>query len=119
MSSNTMPTSNETTCPPAPKTLSNTTESLIVNLSKRSLTETEKSVLELGLTFCPSQKNLNKEQLALDLFNLFVDLSYENTSFITLLNPSPLGMRIKLLTKKMRDLTYPGKILTHTGIPTK
>ena len=50
---------------------------------------------------------------------LFLDLSYENTSFITLLNPSRLGMRIKLVTKKMRDLTYPGKILTHTGIPTK
>ena len=69
MFSNTMPTSNKTTRPPAPKTLSNTTESLIVNLSKRSLTETEKSVLQLGLTFCPSPKNLNKEQLALDLFN--------------------------------------------------
>ena len=34
MSSNTMPTSNKTTRPPAPKTLSNTTESLIVHLSK-------------------------------------------------------------------------------------
>ena len=72
MSSNTMPTSNETTRPFAPKILSNTTESLIVNLSKQSLTETEKSVLELDLTFCPSEKDLNKEQLALDLFNFFI-----------------------------------------------
>ena len=28
----------------------------------------EESVLELGLTFCPSQKNFNKEQLTLDFF---------------------------------------------------
>ena len=44
-------------------------KSLIVNLSKRSITETEKSVLELGLTFCPSQKNFNKEQLSTDFFH--------------------------------------------------
>ena len=44
----------------APKHLSSATESLISNLSNRSITETEKTVLELGLTFCPSQKNLNR-----------------------------------------------------------
>ena len=50
----------------APKHLSSTTKSLISNLSNPSISETEKTVLKLGLTFCPSQKNLNKEQLTLD-----------------------------------------------------
>ena len=44
------------------------TSSLIVNLSKCSLSETERNVLKLGLTFCPSQKNYNKEQISLDFF---------------------------------------------------
>ena len=43
--------------------------SLVVNLSNRTITDTERSVLELGLTFCPSQKNFNKEKLSLDLFH--------------------------------------------------
>ena len=42
--------------------------SMVVNLSKRTITGTERSVLELGLTFCPSQKNFNKEKLSLDFF---------------------------------------------------
>ena len=53
----------------APKHLSSATKSLISNLSNRSISETEKTVLELGLTFCPSQKNLNKEQLTLDFYH--------------------------------------------------
>ena len=40
----------------APKHLSGATKSLISNLSNRSISETEKTVLELGLTFWPSQK---------------------------------------------------------------
>ena len=43
--------------------------SLVVNLSKRMTTDTERSVLELGLTFCPSQNNFNKEKLSLDFFH--------------------------------------------------
>ena len=42
--------------------------SLVINLSNRTITETEKKVLELVLTFCPSQKNFNKERLSLDFF---------------------------------------------------
>ena len=42
--------------------------SLVINLSNRIITETEKTVLELELTFCPSQKNFNKERLSLDFF---------------------------------------------------
>ena len=42
--------------------------SLVINLSNRTITETEKTVLELGLTFCPSQKNFNKKRLSLDFF---------------------------------------------------
>ena len=38
-------------------------------MSNRSISETEKTVLELGLPFCPSQKNLNKEQLTLDFYH--------------------------------------------------
>ena len=53
----------------APRHLSSATKSLIFNLSNRSISETEKTVLELGLTFCPSQKNLNKEQLKLDFYH--------------------------------------------------
>ena len=52
-----------------PKKLIDSSESLICNLSKWSLSKIEKSVLELGLTFCPSQKNFNKEQLTLDFFH--------------------------------------------------
>ena len=53
----------------APKHLSSATKSLISNLSDRSISETEKTFLELGLTFCPSQKNLIKEQLTLDFYH--------------------------------------------------
>ena len=52
-----------------PEHLFSATKSLISNLSNRSISETEKTVLELGLTFCPSQKNLNKEQLTLDFYH--------------------------------------------------
>ena len=58
----------------APKHFSSATKSLISNLSNRSISETEKTVLELGLTFCPSQKNLNKEQLALDFYHFIRQL---------------------------------------------
>ena len=44
----------------APKHLSSATKSFIFNLSNHSISETEKTVLELGLTFCPSQKNFIK-----------------------------------------------------------
>ena len=53
----------------APKHLFSATKSLTCNLSNCSISETEKTVLELGLTFCPSQKNLNKEQLTLDFYH--------------------------------------------------
>ena len=42
---------------------------LVVNLSKRTITDTERSVLELELTFCPLQKNFNEEKLSLDFFH--------------------------------------------------
>ena len=58
----------------APKHLSSATKSLISNLSNRSISETKKTVLELGLTFCPSQKNLNKEQLTLDFYHVICQL---------------------------------------------
>ena len=58
----------------APKHLSSATKSLISNLSNRSISETEKTVLELGLTFCQSQKNLNKEQLTLEFYQFICRL---------------------------------------------
>ena len=109
MSSNTMPTSNETTRPPAPKTLSNTTESLNVNLTKRSLTETEKSVLELGLTFCPSQKNLNKEQLALDLFNFIRRLKLREHFFRNPSQPQSTGDEDKTVNQEDERSSLPWK----------
>ena len=53
----------------APKHLSSATKSLISNLSNRRVSETKETVLELGLTFCPSQKTLNKQQLTLDFYH--------------------------------------------------
>jgi hypothetical protein len=44
--------------------------SSVINLSKkRTLTKAEISVLEFGLTFCPSVKEFNKEGLADDCFH--------------------------------------------------
>lgn len=44
--------------------------SSVINLSKkRTLTKAEISVLEFGLTFCPSVKEFNKERLADDCFH--------------------------------------------------
>ena len=37
-------------------------------MSKRILTKDESNVLELGLSFCPSQANFNKETFANDIF---------------------------------------------------
>ena len=58
----------------APKHLSSATKSLISNLSNRPVSKTVKTVLELGLTFCPSQKKLNKEQLTLDFYHFIRQL---------------------------------------------
>ena len=58
------------------------TSSLIINLSKRILSETERNVLELGLTFCPSQKNYNKEQISLDFFQFIHRLRLREYFFI-------------------------------------
>ena len=41
----------------------------IVNLSNRQLTTDEVSVLELGLSFCPTTKYLNKEQTTNDFYS--------------------------------------------------
>ena len=61
-----------------PKILINSSEPLICNLSKRPLSKIEESVLELGLTFCPSQKNFSKEQLTLDFFHFIRRFNYVN-----------------------------------------
>ena len=42
--------------------------SIVYNLSKRKLTTVEQSVLELGITFSPSKKALDKDQIASDMF---------------------------------------------------
>ena len=48
----------------------------ILNLSKnRKLTNDEISVLDLGLTFCPSVQHFNKEQLADDVYKFIRQLS--------------------------------------------
>ena len=48
----------------------------ILNLSKkRKLTSDEISVLDLGLTFCPSMQHFNKEQLADDVYKFICQLS--------------------------------------------
>ena len=44
----------------------NNQKSNVYNLSQHKLTEDEKLVLELGLSFCPSQKNFNREKFAND-----------------------------------------------------
>ena len=43
-------------------------KSIVYNLSKRTLSTAELSVLELGLTFSPSKKAINKDQIAADVF---------------------------------------------------
>ena len=58
-----VPTSRANTVPPAKKKHSN-----IVNLSNRRLTDPESRVLELGLTFCPSVKDYNKEKVVDDYY---------------------------------------------------
>ena len=46
-------------------------KSTVYNLSNRILTKRESNVLELGLSFCPSQANFNKEMFAKDIFKFF------------------------------------------------
>ena len=41
----------------------------VINLSSRILTQIELKVLELGLSFCPSVKEFNKDQLTIDFCN--------------------------------------------------
>ena len=43
-------------------------DSIVINISNRSLSEVEKSVLELGLSFSPSQKLCDKEKLGYDFY---------------------------------------------------
>ena len=46
------------------------------------MSETERNVLELGLTFCPSQKNYNKEQISLDFFQFIRRLRLREYFFV-------------------------------------
>ena len=48
----------------------------IVNLSNRQLTTDEVSVLELGLSFCPTTKYLNKEQTTNDFYSFIRRLKF-------------------------------------------
>ena len=56
-----------------------------MSLSERTITDTERSVLELGLTFCPSQKNFNREKLSPDFFHFIRRLKLREHFYI---NPS-------------------------------
>ena len=47
---------------------STTRKSNVINLSKRSLSKFEVAVLEKGLTFCPSQSKIDKEQFTNDVY---------------------------------------------------
>ena len=61
-------TPNTKTAMKPPTTNNKKKKSPIVNLSNRTLSEEEKRVLELGLTFCPSTEHYNKERLAEDFY---------------------------------------------------
>ena len=52
------------------KSRSNPTHN-VINLSRRKLTKSEESVLDMGLSFCPSTNQLDKEGLCLD-FHKFI-----------------------------------------------
>ena len=58
--------------PPVPRKLedkkSRGTSSIVVNLSKKDLTTSERSVLEKGLNFGITEKNINKESLLDDVY---------------------------------------------------
>ena len=47
----------------------------VTNLSKRMLTDVELSVLELGLTFCPSSKEINKDMVCEDFLKFIRHLN--------------------------------------------
>ena len=71
-SDNTIDTKKPTKATPSHSTLlrknPNASKSMIMNLSKRPLTDIEKTVLELGLSFSPSQKNYDKQQFCTDFY---------------------------------------------------
>ena len=67
------------------KYLTTKKHSNIVNLSQRRLTDSESSVLELGLTFCPSVKDFNKEKVVDDYYRfirrmILTEYFHENPS---------------------------------------
>ena len=59
----------------AEKLRSGTTSSIIVNLSKKDLTTSEKSVLEKGLNFGITKKTINKESLFDDVYKFQLKLN--------------------------------------------
>ena len=88
---------------------------MIKNLSKRPLTDIEKTVLELGLSFSPSQKNYDKQQFCTDFYQFIRRLklteyfhdkdntdSYSDTETETTLDN-------EIWQKKNRDW-YPDKV---------
>ena len=118
-SDNTIDTKKPTKATPSDSTLlrknPNASKSMIMNLSKRPLTDIEKTVLELGLSFSPSQKNYDKQQFCTDFYQFIRRLklteyfhdkdntdSYSDTETeITLDN--------EIWQKKIRDW-YPDKV---------
>ena len=46
-------------------------QTIVVNLSKRTLTDAETSLLRKGLTFCPTTLNINRLQLTADLHEFY------------------------------------------------
>ena len=77
-SDNTIDTKNPTKATPSNSKLlrkiPNASKSMIMNLSKRPLTDIKKTVLELVLSFSPSQKYYDKQQFCTDFYRFIRSL---------------------------------------------
>ena len=56
-------------------------KSLVLNLSKQKLTETDSPVLKLGLTFSLAQRNYNKEKFTTDFYKFIRRLKLRESIF--------------------------------------
>ena len=90
-------------------------QSAMYNLSKHVLSVDEKSVLELGLSFTPSQRKFNKEKFTNDIHNFIRRLKLKEYFHET----DNQGSKVIKALKRAQNQTVQdstGQLITQTGI---
>ena len=91
---------------------------LVLYLSARRLTETEKNVLKLGLSFSPPQKKLNKEKFTKDFYAFIRRLKLRDYFVKNGQDDLDLSQLDHGIWKKLNPTWYPRKVRENRSLIT-